>query len=55
MDIMQQVLDGIVEILVAERRIELRNFGVFEVRRRKARRPAIRRPARRWRCPRGTS
>jgi nucleoid DNA-binding protein len=37
MDIMQQVLDGIVEILVAERRIELRNFGVFEVRRRKAR------------------
>jgi integration host factor subunit beta len=36
MDIMQQVLDGIIEVLVTEGRIELRNFGVFEVKKRKA-------------------
>ena len=35
--IVQMVLDGIIDVLVAERRIELRNFGVFEVRHRKAR------------------
>jgi nucleoid DNA-binding protein len=33
----QWVLDDIVDTLVREGRIELRNFGVFEVRRRKAR------------------
>jgi integration host factor subunit beta len=33
----QRVLDGIVETLVTERRIELRDFGVFEVRKRKPR------------------
>ncbi len=35
--IVQTVLDMIVETLVTESRIELRKFGVFEVRRRKAR------------------
>ncbi|MCX7666588.1 MAG: integration host factor subunit beta [Gemmataceae bacterium] len=35
--IVQTVLDMIVETLVQEGRIELRKFGVFEVRRRKAR------------------
>ena len=35
--IVQMVLDGIIDVLVTERRIELRNFGVFEVRHRKAR------------------
>jgi integration host factor subunit beta len=35
--IVQQVLDGIIETLVSEGRIELRNFGVFEVKKRKAR------------------
>jgi integration host factor subunit beta len=41
-DIVQKTFDAIVEALVAERRIELRNFGVFEVKRRaprKARNP----------------
>jgi DNA-binding protein HU-beta/integration host factor subunit beta len=40
--IVQQVFDSIVETLLTERRIELRNFGVFEVterRPRKARNP----------------
>jgi nucleoid DNA-binding protein len=36
-EIVQGVFDGIVETLLAEGRIELRNFGVFEVRRRKSR------------------
>ena len=35
--IVQGVFDGIVETLASEGRIELRNFGVFEVRRRKPR------------------
>lgn len=35
--VVQLTLDSIVEILSAEKRIELRNFGVFEVRTRKAR------------------
>jgi nucleoid DNA-binding protein len=37
-DIVQNVFDCIAETLVAEGRIELRNFGVFEVRKRAARR-----------------
>ncbi|MDR0329013.1 MAG: integration host factor subunit beta [Planctomycetaceae bacterium] len=37
-DIVQNVFDSIVETLVEEKRIELRNFGVFEVRKRSARR-----------------
>jgi integration host factor subunit beta len=36
-DIVQQTFDAIVETLLVEKRIELRNFGVFEVKRRKAR------------------
>ena len=36
-DIVQNVFDCIAETLVSEGRIELRNFGVFEVRKRAAR------------------
>jgi nucleoid DNA-binding protein len=36
-DLVQCVLDSISETLVEEKRIELRNFGVFEVRKRAAR------------------
>ena len=35
--IVQMTLDGIIEVLSTEKRIELRNFGVFEVRTRKSR------------------
>ena len=35
-EIVQKVFDGIIETLVQEGRIEFRNFGVFEVRRRRA-------------------
>ena len=41
-EIVQKTFDAIVETLVSDRRIELRNFGVFEVKRRaprKARNP----------------
>ena len=33
-EIVQKTFDAIVETLVEERRIELRNFGVFEVKKR---------------------
>ena len=36
-DIVQNVLNDIVETLITEGRVELRNFGVFEVRKRAAR------------------
>jgi integration host factor subunit beta len=36
-EIMQRLFDGIIDTLEQERRIELRNFGVFEVRKRKPR------------------
>ncbi|HZU35194.1 MAG TPA: HU family DNA-binding protein [Gemmataceae bacterium] len=36
-EIVQQAFDAIVETLLEDGRIELRNFGVFEVKRRKAR------------------
>ena len=36
-EIVQKTFDAIMETLLAEGRIELRNFGVFEVKRRKAR------------------
>src|SRR5262245_20166125 len=36
LEAVQMVLDGIIETLVKEGRIELRNFGVFEVKRRRA-------------------
>lgn len=35
--IVQWTFDAIIETLISEKRIELRNFGVFEVKRRKAR------------------
>jgi nucleoid DNA-binding protein len=37
LEAVQLVFDGIVETLMDEGRIELRNFGVFEVKRRRAR------------------
>ena len=37
-EIVQKVFNGITETLVQEGRIELRNFGVFEVKKRKPRR-----------------
>lgn len=46
-EIVQQMLDAIIETIVAEGRIELRNFGVFEVkvrRPRKARNPRTGQP-----------
>lgn len=36
-EIVQKTFDAIVDTLIEERRIELRNFGVFEVKKRKAR------------------
>ena len=36
-EIIQQVFDGITETLVAEGRVELRNFGIFEVKKRRPR------------------
>ena len=36
-EIVQKTFDAIVETLVSDRRIELRNFGVFEVKKRAAR------------------
>jgi len=35
--VVQRVFDGIIEVLVSEGRIELRNFGMFAVRKRRAR------------------
>ena len=35
-EVVQRVFDGITETLVTEGRIELRNFGVFEVKKRRA-------------------
>lgn len=37
LEVVQMVFDGIIETLMDEGRIELRNFGVFEVRKRRAR------------------
>lgn len=37
-EIVQKTFDAIVDAIVNERRIELRNFGVFEVKKRAARR-----------------
>ncbi|MDR3110186.1 MAG: integration host factor subunit beta [Planctomycetaceae bacterium] len=36
-DVVQKTFDVIIKTLVAERRVELRNFGVFEVKKRGAR------------------
>jgi integration host factor subunit beta len=35
--VVQGVLDGIIDALVTQGRIELRNFGIFEVKKRQAR------------------
>jgi nucleoid DNA-binding protein len=37
-EIIQRVLDGITHTLITEGRIELRNFGIFEVKKRNPRR-----------------
>ena len=37
MQIVQKTLDAIINVLIEEGRIELRNFGVFEVKQRKPR------------------
>jgi nucleoid DNA-binding protein len=37
LQVVQMVFDGIIETLATEGRVELRNFGVFEVKKRKAR------------------
>src|ERR1700693_3026846 len=37
LEILQMVLDGITEALLTGQRIELRNFGIFEVKKRRAR------------------
>lgn len=37
LEAVQMVLDGLIETLTSEGRIELRNFGVFEVKKRRAR------------------
>ena len=36
-EIVQRTFDAIIETLVVERRVELRNFGIFEVKRRASR------------------
>ena len=45
--IVQKTLDAIINVLAEEGRVELRNFGVFLVKKRKAGRAATRGPARR--------
>jgi nucleoid DNA-binding protein len=37
LQVVQMVFDGIIETLATEGRVELRNFGVFEVKKRRAR------------------
>jgi nucleoid DNA-binding protein len=54
-DIVQRTLDAIIATLVSEGRIELRNFGVFEVKRRAPRKARNRAPATRCMSPRRTS
>jgi len=36
-EVIQRVFDGIIKVLVSEGRIELRNFGVFQIKKRRAR------------------
>ncbi len=54
-DIVQKTFNAIVEALVEEGRIELRNFGVFEVKRRARARPATRERARKSLLAKNTS
>ena len=51
----QMTFDGITKALVEEGRIELRNFGVFEIKKRKARKARNPAPGRWSRCRRGWS
>ena len=53
-EIVQKTFDAIVETLVEDGRIELRNFGVFEVKRERPARPATRGPATAWTCQRSS-
>ncbi len=53
-DIVQRTLDAIIQTLVSEGRIELRNFGVFEVKRRARVKRAIRARETRSTFPRRT-
>ena len=53
-EIVQWTFDAIIDTLITDGRIELRNFGVFEVRRRKARRARNPRTKDRVTCPRRT-
>ena len=53
-DIVQRTLDAIIQTLVSEGRIELRNFGVFEVKRRAPRKARIRALETRFTFPRRT-
>jgi nucleoid DNA-binding protein len=50
-EVIQRVFDGITETLLSEGRIELRNFGVFEVKERKPRRARNPRTGERVRVP----
>ena len=54
-DIVQRTLDAIIQTLVSEGRIELRNFGVFEVKQRAPARRATLGPATRSTSPPRTS
>ena len=51
MEIVQRVLDGITQTLVREGRIELRNFGVFEVKKRRPRQARNPRPGEKVEVP----
>ncbi len=54
LDVIQRTFDAIIGALVTEGRIELRNFGVFAVRRDAAAVPGTPEPARSSMCPPGT-
>ena len=54
-EIVQKTFDAIVETLVEDRRIELRNFGVFEVKQRAARKARNPEPVRKSLCRKSLS
>ena len=54
-EIVQKTFNAIVEALVEEGRIELRNFGVFEVKRRAPRKARNPRTGEKSSCPKSTS
>ena len=51
LEVVRRVFDGITDTLVREGRIELRNFGVFEVRQRKPRKARNPRTGERLKVP----